>query len=257
MAFFELTLPLDHQCMPDEVFPFATRFFLAPKDHPEKGIVIGSETGTCITLPAEFAEFRKSKRLDEVPVEDLFFRSTVILDIPKKNGELITVEEIRRVLSAAELSSRDALLIRTGWGDSEGHRGPGARYVLESPHFSLDAAEFLASNMERNGSNLLLTDVAVIGWPAKHLIPEWSSICPIPACHPSPEARVYIHLYPAEKLQADFAAEIALARAGIMTVKRLVGCGAIAQKRVRIIVSPLKIVRGVSSTCRVVAVQND
>jgi len=257
VAFFELTLALDHQWMPDEVFPFATRFFLAPKDHPEKGIVIGSESGTCITLPSEFAEFRKSTRLHEVAVEDLFLRPTVIIDIPKKNGEVITAEEIRRALAATKLSSRDALLIRTGWGDNETYRGPGAQYILESPHFSLEAAELLASSMERNGSNLLLTDLAVLGWPDKHLIPEWCSIRPTPLSHPSPEARVYIHLYSPEKLKADFAVELALASAGIMAVKRLVRCGAMAQKQVKIIVSPLKIVRGVSSTCRVVAVQED
>jgi kynurenine formamidase len=46
-----------------------------------------------------------------------------------------------------------------------------------------------------------------------------------------------------------------LARAGIMTVRKLVHCGQIRKDRIRIIVSPLKVVRGVASTCRVVALE--
>jgi hypothetical protein len=38
-----------------------------------------------------------------------------------------------------------------------------------------------------------------------------------------------------------------------LTVKRLVNCGVLAS-RVQIIVGPLKLVRGVGSTCRVVAI---
>ena len=39
-----------------------------------------------------------------------------------------------------------------------------------------------------------------------------------------------------------------------MTVKRLVNCGALAGPRLRVIVGPLHVVRGVGATCRVVAV---
>ena len=131
----------------------------------------------------------------------------------------------------------------------------GGRYILESPHFSLGAAELLASKMVAKNSDLLLTDLAIIGWPNKHLIPEWCSLRPRPGPWPSPEAKVYLHLYDPEKSKRDFAVEIVFARAGIMTVKKLLHCGAIGQNRVKIIISPLNIVRGVSSTCRVIAVQ--
>lgn len=257
MAYFELTLPLDHEWMPDEGFPFATRFFLGPKNHPEKGIVIGSETGTSITLPAEFAECRKTRRLHEVPVAELFLRSTAIVDIPKRNREAITEQDLRSALANAELESGDAILIRTGWGNGEMYRSPGGKYVWESPHLAPGAGELLASAVKQKGSNLVLTDMAVIGWPDKHLIPEWCSFQPMPACYPSPEGRMYVHLYTPEKARADFAVERALAEAGIMTVKRLIRCGDITHKKVKIIVSPLHIVRGVASTCRVIAVQED
>ena len=254
MPYFDLTLPLDHEWMPDEVFPNSTRFFLGPKDHHEKGIVVGSESGTCITLPAEFAEFRKTMRLDEVPAEKLFLRPTTIVEIPKKSREEVTEEDIRRSLNEANPNPGEAILLRTGWGDAGVETQPGDGYVLKSPHFSLKAAELLASEMKGKDSDLLLTDLAVIGWPNKHLIPEWCSIRPRPGPWPSPEARVYLHLYTPEKAKEDFAIEIVFAAAGIMTVKRLIRCGAITGKRVRIIVAPLHIVRGVSSTCRVTAV---
>ena len=70
------------------------------------------------------------------------------------------------------------------------------------------------------------------------------------------EARMYLHLYGSEKTQADFAVEKEFARLGIMTVRKLVNCGQIRKAHVRVIVAPLQIVRGVASTCRVVAVED-
>jgi kynurenine formamidase len=66
---------------------------------------------------------------------------------------------------------------------------------------------------------------------------------------------MYLHLYTSEKAAKDFAVEIELAKAGIMTVKRLIGCKDLARQRSQIIVAPLHLVRGVASTCRVIAVQ--
>ncbi len=256
MKYFDLTLPLNHEWMPDEVFPTATSFFLGSRYHPDKGIVLGSETGTCITLPAVFSEFRKTTRLNELPIEKLFLRPTTVLDISRKGGEEITTQDIQQALESNNPESEDAILIRTGWGDSGACREPGPRYMLESPHFSVEAAEFLAGMLVEKESDLLLTDLAMIGRPDKHLIPEWCSLEPRPSPWPSPEAWVYLHLYSPDKAREDFAAEIALAKAGVMTVKRLIHCGAIQGPRARIIVSPLNVVRGVASTCRVVAVQD-
>ena len=256
MEYQELTLPLNHEWMPDEIFPTATRFFLGTRYHPDKGIVVGSETGTCITLPAVFSEFRKTARLNEVPIEKLFLRPATVLDVAKKDGEEITTQDIQQVLKSSDPEPGDAILIRTGWGDSGACTEPGPRYMLESPHFSVEAAEFLGHVLVENKSDLLLTDLAMIGRPDKHLIPEWCSLEPPPSPWPSPEARVYLHLYSSDKAEKDFAAEMALAKAGVMTVKRLIHCGAIQGPRVRIIVSPLHVVRGVAATCRVVAVQD-
>ena len=251
MKFVELTMPLNHQWMPDEVLPTSVKFFLGPKDHQEKGMVIGSDSGTCLTLPSVFAAFRKTARLDEVPIDKLVLRPTAVISIAKGEGEEIGKAEVQKAFDAACPAKGDAILIATGWGD----RPYGESYLLGSPHLSLEAAQYLAKRMAENQNDLLLIDTALIGWPDKHLIPEWCSLLPTPAAE-SAEARMYLHLYDAEKTKKDFAAEMELAGAGIMTVRKLVHCGQIKKDKIKIIVSPLKVVRGVASTCRVVALED-
>ena len=251
MNFVELTMALNHQWMPDEVLPTSVKFFLGPKNHQEKGMVIGSDSGTCLTLPAVFEAFRKTARLDEVPIEKLVLRPTAVIGIAKAEGEEIHVAEMQKAFDAARPRKGDAILIATGWGD----KPYGESYLLGSPHLSLEAAQYLAKSMSENQSDLLLIDTALIGWPDKHLIPEWCSLLPTPAAE-SAEARMYLHLYDGEKAKKDFAAEMELARAGVMTVRKLVHCGQIKKDKIKIIVSPLKVVRGVASTCRVVALED-
>jgi kynurenine formamidase len=255
MAYFDLSMTLNHEWMPDQVFPLATPFFLGPKDHPDKGMIVGQETGTCITLPAQFAEFRKTRRLDDIPLDELFLRAAVTLDIPKQDGGEIGADEVAAALDCAEPQARDAILIRTGWGDTGMDARPGPQYMLRSPYFSLGAAHLLASKMKSVNSNLLLADTAFFGRPGSHLIPEWCSLQPLPRPWPSREAQVYLHLYTPAKTKADFAVDLVFAQAGVMTVKKLIGCGALGRERTQIIVSPLRIIRGVASTCRVLAVQ--
>ena len=98
MEYKDLTLPLDHNWMPDEVLPVAAHFYLAPKYHPDKGIILGSETGTCLTLPAAFADFRETTRLHEVTIEKLFLRATAILDIAAEESQEITESEMKRAI---------------------------------------------------------------------------------------------------------------------------------------------------------------
>ena len=255
MNFIELTMPLNHLWMPDEVLPTSVKFFLGPKTHQEKGIVVGSDTGTCLTLPSVFLDLRKTPRLDELPVEKLVLRPTIIVSIAKSEGEEITRIEIEKALDASSLAKGDALLFRTGWGDRSYHEFVGGAYILRSPHFSLEAARYLGERMRASESDLLLIDTSLLGWPGKYLIPEWCSVQPIPPVE-SGEARMYLHLYNTDKTKADFAVEMELARCGIMTVKKLLGCGQIKKPQIKIIIAPLHIVRGVGSTCRVVAVED-
>ena len=251
MKFIELTMPLNHHWMPDDVLPTSVKFFLGPKNHQEKGMVIGSDSGTCLTLPSVFEAFRKTARLDEVPVDKLVLRPAAVLRIIKAEEEEISQAHVEKAFDAAPPAKGDAILIATGWGD----RPFGESYVLGSPHLSLEAAQYLAKRMNDNQTDLLLVDTAFIGRPDKHLMPEWCSLLPTPAAE-SAEARMYLHLYDGEKAKRDFAVEMELARAGIVTVRKLVHCGEIKKDKVKIIVSPLKVVRGVASTCRVVALED-
>ena len=255
MNFIELTMPLNHLGMPDEVLPTSVKFFLGPKDHQEKGIVLGSDTGTCLTLPSVFTDFRKTTRLDELPVEKVVLRSTTVTTISKGNEEEISRMDVEKALDTFRPAKGNALLIRTGWGDRSYRELEGGAYVLQSPHFSVEAAKYLGERMRDNESDLLLVDTALLGWPGSYLIPEWCSMLPTPPVE-SGEARMYLHLYDTDKAKADFAVEIEFARLGIMTVRKLVQCGQIKNPKVKVIVAPLQIVRGVAATCRVVAVED-
>jgi kynurenine formamidase len=255
MRLIELTMPLNHRWMPDEVLPTSVKFFLGPKNHQEKGIVVGSDTGTCLTLPSVFAAFRKTARLDALPVEKLVLRPTTVVSIVKGSGEEIDRADVQRAFDSGRPAKGNAFLIATGWGDKPYDKLEGDSYLLQTPHFSLPAAEYLAERMQENQSDLLLVDMALLGLPDKHLIPEWRSMLPAPAVE-SGEARMYLHLYDTEKAKKDFAVDMEFARLGIMTVRKLVHCGQIKNDRIRMIVAPLKIVRGVAATCRVVAVED-
>jgi kynurenine formamidase len=254
MNFVDLTMPLNHRWMPDEGMPTAIKFFLGPKDHQEKGMVVGSDSGTSLALPSLFAEFRKTTRLDQVPVGKLFLRPAVTAHINKGNGEALSKSDAEEAFNAARPTKGDAFLIITGWGDQPHHPAEGNEYILGSPHFSFEAARFLAQALHDNENDLLLADTAGLGLPKSHIIPEWFSMLPAPSAE-SAEARMYLHLYASEKAKKDFAVEMEFARLGIMTVRKLVQCGQIKSQRIKLIVSPLNIVRGVASTCRVVAVE--
>jgi len=254
MNFVDLTMPLNHRWMPDEGLPTAVKFFLGPKDHQEKGMVVGSDSGTSLALPSLFAEFRKTTRLDQVPVEKLFLRPAVVAHIDKGDGEEIGKSDVEKAFKDARPEQGDAFLIITGWGDRTHHRAEGNKYILGSPHFSFEAARALAQALHDSQNDLLLLDTAVLGLPNSHMIPEWFSMLPAPSAE-SAEARMYLYLYDSEKAKKDFAVEMEFARLGIMTVRKLVRCGQIKSRRIKLIVSPLNIVRGVASTCRVVAVE--
>jgi kynurenine formamidase len=202
-----------------------------------------------------FADFRTTSRLDELPAAKLVLRPTTVATIPKDNDEEIARLDVEKALDASRPAKGDALLVTTGWGDRSPHDLEGGVYVLHSPHFSLEAANYLGERMRENESDLLLVDTALVGWPGNHLIPEWCSMLPTPPVE-SGEARMYLHLYNADKAKADFAVEMEFARRGIMTVRKLVRCGQIKLPKIKIIVAPLKIVRGVAATCRVVAVED-
>src|SRR5262249_40105682 len=136
MNFIDLTMPLSHQWMPDEVLPTSAKFFLGPKNHQEKGIVVGSDTGTCLTLPAMFVDLRKTTLLDERTVEKLVLRQTTVAIVHKNDEEEITRTDVEKALDTSRPAKGDALLVSTGWGDRSYRELEGDAYVLQSPRFS-------------------------------------------------------------------------------------------------------------------------
>ncbi len=257
MPFHELTMPLDHQWMPDELFPTATQFVLAPRGDPEKGITVGTETATCLLMPAQFAAFRRTRRLDDLAPQEHVLRPTAVVDLPCGPREAIGPSALQAALAVADFRQGDALLLRTGWGDGAPRERGSDAYVLDTPHLSLEGATYLIEAMAAQRTDLLLLDTALVGYPDQHLIPEWVSLRPRPLPWPSEAARAYLAGYLEREVLEDWAVEYRLAEAGIMTVQRLVNCGAIAARRVHTVIAPLRLVRGVGSPCRVVVVEGD
>ncbi len=257
MRLLELTMPLDHEWMPDEVFPTATQFVLAPRGDPAKGITVGTDTGTCLLLPAQFAACRRTRRLHEVPPAELVLRPATVVDVPCEPRAGLGRAALAAALEGADFRPGDALLLRTGWGDRAAHERGSDRYLLDTPHLALDGAAYLSEQMAARASNLLLLDTALVGYPDQHLVPEWASLRPRPRPWPSEAARAYLAGYLEREVLEDWAVEYRLAEAGIMTVQRLVDCGAIQDRRVRLIVAPLHVVRGVGAPCRVIAVEGE
>ena len=257
MDLFDLTMPLDWEWMPDEVFPTSTHFLLAPRRHPAKGMTMGNETGTCLMLPSQFAELRKTARVHELRPEQLFLRGTVVVTVPAEPGQALGPADLEPVLGAAAIEPGDALLVRTGWGDRVERMRATDQYVRHSPYFTADAASFLASAMDDHQTELLLTDTAVFGMPNRHLCPQWADMLPRPAPWPSAEAYAYLRGYTADRVAEDWAADLILARAGKVVVRKLVNCSSLPEGRLRVIVAPLHLVRGIGATCRVIAIQDE
>ena len=253
MDLFDLTMPLDWEWMPDEVFPTTTHFLIAPRQHPEKGLTMGNETGTCLLLPSQFEELRKTTRVHELRPEQLFLRDAAVVTLPAAAGQALEPGDVESALAAAEIAAGDALLLRTGWGDRVDALRGTDRYVRESPHFTAEAATFLATAMDRYETELLLTDTAVIAMPDRHLGPQWADMLPRPGPWPSVEAKAYLRGYTADRAAEDWAADLALARAHKVVVRKLVNCGVLPDGRLKVIVAPLHLVRAIGATCRVIA----
>lgn len=75
--------------------------------------------------------------IDQVPPERFFVNAT-IARIPRGPREHITVAELET--TATSLEPGDALLVHTGW---EQHRDNSETFVLQSPHFDLEAMQWI------------------------------------------------------------------------------------------------------------------
>lgn len=94
-------------------------------------------TGTHMNAPIHLIQ--KGADLASIPV-DRFFGNGVIIDLPKKNHEVITAADLESATPAVE--EGDFVVIVTGWHHKY---SDGLEYYGEAPGLGKDAAEWLVS----------------------------------------------------------------------------------------------------------------
>jgi kynurenine formamidase len=78
-------------------------------------------------------------KVAQVPLDRFVYEHPVLLDVPKDDTELVTIEEVEP--HATALEHADLLLLRTGW--SEIRKSEPARYAHEGPGVSPEACTYL------------------------------------------------------------------------------------------------------------------
>ena len=216
---------------------------------------MGSETGTRLMIDATYDT--ESALIGQLDMSRLVNRETVVINILKQAEEEITVEEIEeRVRKDREYRRGDALLIRTGWGDSQRYRKMGDDYAIKTPHFSDESSKKLARIMKEKETDILAIDVAYIGNCAPHYqMPEWVSL---PSWQrppwPSDEAKRYLEKYTPEKAHADWGASEPLHHQGIV-LAALCNTGMIRKKRIKLTALPLFAEKAPGAPVTVVAIE--
>ncbi|MFC0531807.1 cyclase family protein [Phytohabitans kaempferiae] len=191
--------------------------------------------------------------VDKLRPEQLVNRDAVVVAIPagETPGREIGADAIRAALDAADLRAGDAVVLATGWGDDPA-RFTDDDYYLDSPYLTVEAATTLAELLTRNGTDLVLTDCVYLDRPA-HARDEWTTLKPwLRPVFPSDAATTYLAHYRPDSVRDDWAATVALT-SSVWTVAGLVGCGALAGRRIRLTLAPLN-VQGVGEVpCTVIA----
>lgn len=121
--------------------PALERFASLPQD-PSNVFVISlcNHVGTHIDGPNHFNALQPP--LVDWPIETFVFRRVNLVDIPKRDGEVVTASDVCRLRIDRNC---DLLLIRTGFGAVR--KTDPDRYQNESPGFSAEAASFVTEHM--------------------------------------------------------------------------------------------------------------
>lgn len=253
-----LTLPIAPYGPIGSTFPWESPYWTEDIATVERNgahlsyISMGSGTGTRLRGPS-FAR-ADAPSTAQCDLDVLVNRDAVVLRIPKRAGEAISPADVDAAIAASGDWRGSAVVIVTGWGDEERWRELGERYALESPHFTLEAAQQLRSVMRERTSDLLLTDCAHLDRiGAAHARAEWASAVPWQRPPwPSDQAKTYLRHYSPQNVQADWAASIALTR-DAWAVVGLVNGGALRERRVRLTILPMFIQDVGEAPCTVVA----
>lgn len=235
-------------------------------------IKIDDETGSPFMTPyqgapAELApESEKAIfpwRLDEIPLERLILRDTVVLDVPGEDNHIITADEIDAAVAKADYREGDDVLVRTGWATTEKAYELGNDYCVVSPSWSYEACVRVAEIMEAKKSGVVMTDAALI-MTAAYQGYRWSvgeeRLVPRPKPWPSAEARerlmeIPTGVYPDPPPSIGRGGYAELMVKTIAICKCLVNAYQITSGRVKMIILPMLIKQGGASPCRFIAVE--
>ena len=99
-----------------------------------------AHTGTHIDVP--FHVDPEGFRIHELEITDFIFEKPLLLEIPKKENEKITVEDLRP--HRDELAGADVLLIYTGYSEKRNKDPQG--FVADQPSFTVEAANYLVDS---------------------------------------------------------------------------------------------------------------
>jgi kynurenine formamidase len=229
---------------------------------------LDGETGSPFMVPHQRNPFdstplqpnpKFSWTLDEIPLEKLILRDTVILDIRADEGHEITPAEMETAIIHADYQKGDEVLLRTGWGTRQRAYELGIDYYKRTPSIHYDAAALLAAKMDEMDSAIFMTDCGLVN-PPRVQGNNWfrgdTPLTPLPKPWPSAEARERVLDLGAHKHGSPHPSSYgALIKKAMAGCKCLVDCDQIAKARVKMIILPLLIKRGGASPCRFIAVE--
>jgi kynurenine formamidase len=275
MRLIDLTMPIWEGAGYGEILPFTNspvRFF-EYMFYDQHGLrmtrmKLDGETGSPFMVPHQRMPFdntplqpnpKFSWTLDEIPLERLILRDTIILDIRAEEGHEITPVEMETAINRADYRKGDEVLLRAGWGTRAKAYELGIDYYKRTPSIHYDAAAILAATMDEMGSSIFMTDCALVN-PPRVQGNNWfrgdTPLVPQPKPWPSAEARERVLDLGAHKHGSPHPSSYgALIKKVMAGCKCLVDCDQITQPRVKMIILPLLIKDGGASPCRFIAVE--
>ncbi len=275
MRLIDLTMPIWEGAGYGEILPFTNSpvRFLEYMFYDRHGLrmtrmKLDGETGSPFMVPHQRMPFdttplqpnpKFSWILDEIPLERLVLRDTVILDIRVEEGHEIMPAEMETAITRADYRKGDEVLLRTGWGTRQKAYELGIDYYKRTPSIHYDAAALLAAKMDAMGSSIFMTDCALVN-PPRVQGNNWfrgdTPLAPLPKPWPSAEARERVLDLGAHKHGSPHPSSYgALIKKAMAGCKCLVDCDQITKPRVKMIILPLLIKKGGASPCRFIAVE--
>ncbi|MBV9120492.1 MAG: cyclase family protein [Chloroflexi bacterium] len=234
---------------------------------------VDGESGSPLMVAMQLAPFNREPiqpnpkhllTVDQIPIEDLVLRETVVVDVPAQPGHEITEDEMTAALERSDFRRGDEVLLRTGWGSRERAFTMGLDYFKNTPCLKHAAGLALARVMEAMDSHIFMTDCALVN-PPRVQGNNWFTgdkpYVPLPKPWPSAEARermlrLRTQVHDSVHDTREPSSYGAIIRTALAGCKCLVDCHQISGRRCRTIILPLKIRDGGASPCRFFALED-